>query len=37
MFTMYRELSNGPAENNETDLACLSEPVLSQQNEGVAS
>ena len=37
MFTMYRELSNGPAENNDTDLACLSEPVLSQQNEGVAS
>ncbi len=35
-FTMYREMSNGPVDNDDTDLACLSEPALSQQNEGVA-
>ena len=36
-FTMYRELPDGCGGNDDTDLACLSEPVLSQQNEGVAS
>ena len=35
-FTMYRETSGDPDDNDDAGLACLSEPVLSQQIDGVA-
>ncbi len=34
-FTMYREMSDSPADNDDTGRPCLSEPILSQQDKGV--
>ena len=36
-FAMYRAVPRGGAHKHDTDLACPSDPGLSQQNEGVAS